>query len=192
MPNRWFEFRALRARLAKAKRFCSRLNRDVMREGMKRCVLLVVLFLPAVVFAQKADLVVVRKSGSRLYLEHGGKTFASFQVSFGSQPKGHKQREGDERTPEGRYVLDAKNAKSAFYRSIHISYPNAQDVASAKARGVKPGGQIMIHGQKNGFGWLAPVTQRFNWTDGCVGLSNNDMDAVWSAVDVGTAVQIYP
>lgn len=163
-----------------------------MRESMKRCVLLVALLLPAVVFAQKVDLVVVRKSESRLYLEKDGKTFASFRASFGSDPRDHKQQEGDERTPEGRYVLDSKNAESAFYRAIHISYPNAQDVASAKARGVKPGGQIMIHGQKNGLGWLAPVAQWFNWTDGCVGLSNKDMDAVWGAVDVGTPVQIYP
>jgi murein L,D-transpeptidase YafK len=163
-----------------------------MRDGMKRWLLLVALILPTVVSAQKADLVVVRKSESRLYLEKDGKPFAIFRASFGSEPRGHKQQEGDERTPEGRYVLDSKNAKSAFYRSIHISYPNAQDVASAKTRGVKPGGQIMIHGQKNGLSWLSPVAQWFNWTDGCVGLSNKDMDAVWSAVDVGTPIQIYP
>src|SRR5262245_35358161 len=99
---------------------------------------------PAVALAQKADLVVVRKSESRLYLEKDGKTFASFRASFGSEPKGHKQQEGDERTPEGRYVLDSKNVGSGFYRSIHISYPNAQDVASAQERRVKPGWQIMI------------------------------------------------
>jgi hypothetical protein len=130
------------ARLAKAMRFCSRLTRGVMRERVRKWLLLVALLLPAVVSAQKAELVVVRKSESRLYL--------------------------------------------------HISYPNAQDVASAKARGVKPGGQIMIHGQKNGLGWLSSVAQWFNWTDGCVGLGNKDMDAVWSAVDVGTPIQIYP
>ena len=174
------------------KRHWSLQSGGVMRESIKRCALLGVLLLPAVVSAEKADLVVVRKSESRLYLENDGKTFASFRVSFGSHPKGHKQQEGDERTPEGRYILDAKNGKSTFYRSIHISYPNAQDVASARARGVQPGGQIMIHGQRNGLGWLAPVAQWFNWTDGCVGLSNKDMDAVWGAVDVGTAVQIYP
>jgi murein L,D-transpeptidase YafK len=165
---------------------------NVMRESMKRWMLVVALLLPAVASAQKADLVVVRKSESLLYLERDGRAFASFRASFGSQPKGHKQQEGDERTPEGRYVLDSKNVKSAFYRSIHISYPNHQDAAAAKARGVKPGGQIMIHGQKNGFGWLSSVAQWFNWTEGCVGLSNDDMDAVWSAVSVGTPIQIYP
>jgi murein L,D-transpeptidase YafK len=159
---------------------------------MKRLLLIFVLLLPAVAAGQKADLVVARKSEARLYLESGGKSFASFRASFGSQPKGHKQQERDERTPEGRYVLASKSANSAFYRSIHISYPNAQDVASAQKRGAKPGGQIMVHGQKNGFGWLASVTQWFNWTDGCVGLSNRDMDAVWSAVDAGTPIEIYP
>lgn len=159
---------------------------------MKRLLLIFVLLLPAVAAAQKADLVVVRKSVARLYLESGGKSFASFRASFGSQPEGHKQQEGDERTPEGRYVLDSNNANSDFHRSIHISYPNAQDVASAQKRGAKPGGQIMVHGQKNGFGWLASVAQWFNWTDGCVGLSNRDMDAVWSAVDAGTPIEIYP
>jgi murein L,D-transpeptidase YafK len=159
---------------------------------MKRLLLISVLLFPVVAAAQKADLVVVRKSEARLYLESGGKSFASFRASFGSQPVGHKQQEGDERTPEGRYVLDSKNANSAFYRSIHISYPNTQDVASAKKRGVKPGGQVMVHGQKNGFGWLASVAQWFNWTDGCVGLSNKDMNAVWNAVDVGTPIEIYP
>ena len=145
---------------------------------------------PLVCTAERADLVVVKKSESRLYLERNGKPFASFHVSFGSQPKGHKQQAGDERTPEGRYVLDSKNAQSGFHKAIHISYPNANDTASAKARGTNPGGLIMIHGQRNGFGWLAPVTQWFNWTDGCVGLSNRDMDAVWNAVDVGTPIEI--
>lgn len=140
----------------------------------------------------KADLVVVKKSESRLYLQRGGQYFASFRVAFGSNPNGHKEREGDERTPVGRYVLDSKNVNSAFYKSIHISYPNAQDVANARAKGIQPGGLIMIHGQKNGWGWLAPVAQLFNWTDGCIALKNKDMDAVWSAVDVGTPIEIYP
>jgi murein L,D-transpeptidase YafK len=142
--------------------------------------------------AQKADRVVVRKSESRLYLERGGKTFASFKTTFGAEPKGHKRQEGDERTPEGQYVLDSKNANSAYYMAIHISYPNARDIAAAKAQGVEPGGLIMVHGQKNGFGWLAPVAQWFNWTDGCVAVSNKDMDTIWKAVDVGTPIEILP
>jgi murein L,D-transpeptidase YafK len=145
-----------------------------------------------VLAADKADLVVVKKSESRLYLQRDGKNFATFKATFGAEPKGHKHQEGDERTPEGRYVLDAKNSKSAFYKAIHISYPNAQDIASAEAQGVSPGSAIMVHGQKNGLGWLAPISQWFNWTDGCVAVSNKDMDKIWSAVDVGTPIEIEP
>jgi len=142
--------------------------------------------------AEKADLVIVSKAESRLYLQRAGKRFASFNVVFGGNPRGHKQQEGDERTPEGHYVLDWKNPSSRYYKAIHISYPSAQDLSSAKARGVRPGGQIMIHGQRNGLAWLAPIAQLFDWTDGCVALSNTDMDAVWNAVDAGTPIEIKP
>lgn len=142
--------------------------------------------------AEKADLVIVSKTESRLYLESAGKRFASFKVVFGGNPRGHKQQEGDERTPEGKYVLDYKKPNSEYYKAIHISYPNAQDRAAAKARGISPGGQIMIHGQRNGLGWLAPIAQLFNWTDGCIGLSDADMELVWQAVDAGTPIEINP
>ncbi|MET0987855.1 MAG: L,D-transpeptidase family protein [Steroidobacteraceae bacterium] len=163
-----------------------------MRESVIGALLVLVVVCPLTSWAaQKADLVVVKKSESRLYLKRGGQTLESFRVAFGASPKGHKEREGDERTPEGRYVLDSKNAQSAFYKSIHISYPNVQDLAKAKSKGVPPGGLIMIHGQKNGLAWLAPVSQLFNWTDGCIALKNKDMDVVWSAVDAGTPIEIY-
>jgi murein L,D-transpeptidase YafK len=141
---------------------------------------------------ERADQVVVSKSASRLYLQGNGKTFATFKVAFGAQPQGHKQQQGDERTPEGNYFLDAKNAQSAYYKSIHISYPNAADRAQAKSKGIDVGGDVMIHGQRNGWGWFAPLTQWFNWTDGCVALSNRDMEVVWRAVKVGTPITIYP
>lgn len=150
------------------------------------------LMIGSLAHAEKADLVVVSKAESRLYLERAGKRFASFKVAFGGQPKGHKQQEGDERTPEGKYVLDWKHAKSGYYKAIHISYPNARDRAAAKSRGVRPGGQVMIHGQKNGFGWLSPITQLFDWTNGCIALSNSDMEAVWNSVEPGTPIQITP
>lgn len=140
----------------------------------------------------RADLVRVDKSESRLDLIRDGEVFASFGVVFGSEPRGHKQQQGDERTPEGRYILDYKNAASSYHRSIHISYPNAQDRQIARERGVDPGGDIMIHGQPNGWEWLAPLLQLFNWTDGCIALRNRDMDTVWDAVDAGTPVEITP
>ena len=140
----------------------------------------------------KADLVRVDKSKARLYLLRGGEVLDSFNVAFGKDPKGHKQEQGDERTPEGRYVLDYKNPNSSFYRSIHISYPDARDRESARRRGVDPGGDIMIHGQPNGWQWLTPVLQLFNWTDGCIALRNRDMDVVWDAVDAGVPIEIHP
>jgi murein L,D-transpeptidase YafK len=141
---------------------------------------------------QIADEVLVVKSESRLYLLKGGEELASFRVAFGGNPKGHKQQGGDGRTPEGRYVLDYKNAGSAYYKSIHVSYPNIKDRESAKKRDVSPGGDIMIHGQKNRWGWLSPIAQRFNWTDGCIALTNKEMDVVWKAVKVGTPIEIKP
>lgn len=141
---------------------------------------------------QKADAVLVDKSEKRLYLIREGEPFASFRVSFGSNPRGHKQEQGDGRTPEGRYILDYKNAGSAYYKSIHISYPNAKDLKEARKRGVDPGGDIMIHGQKNGYGRLSFLVQRFNWTNGCIALSDRDMDTVWKAVEPGTPIEIKP
>lgn len=141
---------------------------------------------------QLADLVLVKKSESRLYLMHQGKVLASFRVSFGSNPRGHKQQQGDGRTPEGRYVLDYKKPDSAFYKAIHISYPNATDRKQARKLGVDPGGAIMIHGQKNGYEKFSAFAQLFNWTNGCIALSNRDMDVVWDAVMPGTPIEILP
>ena len=99
---------------------------------------------------------------------------------------------GDGRTPEGSYVLDYKNPNSKFYKSIHISYPNRRDREYARRNGMDPGGDIMIHGQPNGYGWAAPVLQLFSWTDGCVALSDSNMDVIWESVDPGTPIEIRP
>jgi murein L,D-transpeptidase YafK len=141
---------------------------------------------------QTADLFLVIKSESRLYLINDGTIFGSFHVAFGSNPKGHKQQQGDQRTPEGRYILDYKNSNSKFYKAIHISYPNAKDRQNARKLGVDPGGDIMIHGQKNKYSFFSAIVQRFNWTDGCIALSNRDMDIVWKAVKPGTPIEIRP
>ena len=141
---------------------------------------------------QKADTVLVIKSEKRLYLLDKGVPFASLPVTFGGQPVGHKQSRGDQRTPEGHYKLDYKNRNSQFYKSIHVSYPNAEDRANARKLGLNPGGDIMIHGQTNGWEWAAPVVQLFSWTDGCIALSNRNMDQVWAAVDPGTPIEIRP
>lgn len=161
----------------------------LMRILIAICLLLLSNFTYA---AEKADMVLVVKSQSRLFLIKNGKPFKEYRVVFGAEPKGPKEREGDERTPEGKYFLDYKKVDSAFYKAIHISYPNEADKKRAKKLGVNPGGLIMIHGQKNGFGWLSWVTQHFNWTDGCIAVTNSAMDAIWESVDAGTPIEINP
>jgi len=154
--------------------------------------LLLILQTPVGVSAQKADSVLVIKSEKRLYLIHESERFASFPVTFGAEPVGHKQMQGDERTPEGHYTLTYKNPNSKFYKSIHISYPNAKDREKARMLGVDPGGDIMIHGLKNGWEWAESLATFFSWTNGCIALSNKDMDRVWEAVDPGTPIEIKP
>jgi len=140
----------------------------------------------------RVDLVRVVKSEHRLYLMSNGRIVDTFHVALGRHPVGTKQQEGDGRTPEGRYVLDYRNAGSAFHKSFHVSYPNSNDLAAAERRGVKPGGMIMLHGQKNGLGWLGAISQRLDWTDGCIALSNDDMDRLWQRIEVPTPIQIDP
>jgi murein L,D-transpeptidase YafK len=154
----------------------------------------VTLLLAASSFASGVTIesVLVKKSERKMYLISNGKAVKSYKVSFGANPKGHKQREGDERTPEGKYILDWKKKDSSFYKAIHISYPNAKDIAGAKTAGVKPGGQIMIHGQRNGWGWFAWITQKLNWTDGCIAVTNAEMEEIWNLVRVGTPIEITP
>lgn len=139
-----------------------------------------------------ADKVIVSKTESKLFLKKNGLVIKEFHVVFGAEPKGHKQQVGDEKTPEGSYILDYKKENSSFYKAIHISYPNEQDKKRAKEAGVDPGGQIMIHGQKNKLGWLSWVSQRFNWTNGCIAVTNEEMDEIWKKVKVGTPIEIQP
>ena len=139
---------------------------------------------------ESADRVLVDKSDEKLYLLKDEAVIAEFSVAFGANPVGHKQQEGDERTPEGHYLLDYKKADSSFYKAIHISYPNDADKQAAAAHGVDPGGLIMIHGQRNRLGWLSFVTQRFNWTDGCIAVTNGEMDQIWNSVSENTPIEI--
>ena len=113
-----------------------------------------------------------------------------FWVALGTNPQGPKQQAGDKRTPEGVYLLDYKKTDTAYYKAIHISYPNEQDRARAQALGVDPGGMILIHGQPNGTPLSGAGLQSSNWTDGCIALLNHDMDELWQAVEPGTLIQI--
>ncbi|BBB32223.1 conserved hypothetical protein [Thermotomaculum hydrothermale] len=167
--------------------------RKILSKNFKKFLIFLFIFLITPSFAiTPADMVVVKKSEHRLYLMKNGKVIKSYHVVFGKNPKGHKIKEGDSKTPEGLYVLDYKNLNSKFYKSIHISYPNKQDIERARKLHVNPGGDIMIHGQKNGWEMFSFIMQRFNWTRGCIALSNKDMDEVWKSVKVGTPIKILP
>ncbi len=141
----------------------------------------------------KADYVVVKKTERKLYLYRGSEILKTYRIALGKQPDGHKIREGDSRTPEGRYILDWRNPNSKFYRSIHISYPSRTDFRDARERGDSPGGAIMIHGQPTS--WVEKTKLLFNqddWTEGCIAVQNHEMDEIWNAVDDGTPIEIIP
>jgi len=142
--------------------------------------------------SNEIDYVLVNKSERKMYLLSNKRRIKEYDVAFGSNPVGHKQREGDERTPEGKYILDYKKSDSSFYKAIHISYPNKADEKKARTHGIDPGGQIMIHGQKNGLGWMSWLTQQFDWTKGCIAVTNTEMDEIWKLVKSGTSIEIRP
>ena len=141
---------------------------------------------------KKADKVLVMKAARKLYLMAGDRTLRTYTVSLGRTPVGHKQREGDGKTPEGVYTLDYRNPESQFHRSIHISYPRPQDRARAQKLGVSPGGEIMIHGLPNGKGWIGKEHAQYDWTEGCIAVTNEEMDEIWAMVDDGTKIEIRP
>lgn len=168
-------------------------RRDESRCPMRLLIGILVCGLSGLAWADSsANLVRVFKSAHKLQVVSEGKVLHEFRVALGGNPRGHKMQEGDGKTPEGIYSLDYKKSDSAFHKAIHISYPGASDIASAKARGVAPGGQVMIHGQKNGLGWLSFLSQRFDWTNGCVALNNSDMDILWTLVNKGEKIEILP
>ncbi len=144
--------------------------------------------------AVRATLIVVDKSDHVMHVYAKDKIIATYRVGFGTSPVGHKQQEGDRRTPEGKYTLDYKNANSTFFKSIHISYPNAADKANAKRLGVKPGGDIMIHGEANDPVVRAAI-DRYplpDWTYGCISMKNDDMQRLWNSVSVPIPIHILP
>jgi murein L,D-transpeptidase YafK len=142
--------------------------------------------------AAKADQVIVAKHARTLTLLSQGKVLRTYKVALGGSPIGAKEQEGDHKTPEGHYILDRRNPKSRFYKSIQVSYPNDQDKKKAAERGVTPGGDIMVHGLPNGYGWLGATHRNMDWTDGCIAVTNAEMDEIWELVADGTPIEIRP
>jgi len=142
----------------------------------------------------RADKVLVRKSERKMQLIQGGKVVREYRIALGDRPRGHKMRQGDERTPEGDYILDWRNPDSNYYKSIHVSYPNSRDVMFARFMGDDPGGMIMIHGQPNHIrsARIKAEYDRLDWTDGCIAVQNHEMDEIWRTVRDGTPIKILP
>jgi hypothetical protein len=141
---------------------------------------------------EQAERVLVDKSERKLYLLKGGQVVAEYPVKLGLNPYGHKQQEGDFRTPEGKYTLTRRNPRSEFFLAIQVSYPNKEDAAWAKENGWRPGGLIMIHGQPNVPKRPADFYANRDWTDGCIALSNADMVDVWLRTSSGIPIEIRP
>jgi murein L,D-transpeptidase YafK len=125
-----------------------------------------------------------------MMLYRGGQQIRTYKVSLGGEPKGAKALQGDHRTPEGDYVIDARNEHSHYYKSLHVSYPNAADRERAQKLKASPGGDIMIHGLPNGEGYIGKAHLLHDWTDGCIAVTDGEMDEIWKLVP--TVVQIRP
>ncbi len=139
-----------------------------------------------------ADRIVVEKSVRRLTLMKNGAPLKTYRIALGRSPGGTKERRGDNRTPEGVYRIDRRNPKSRFYRSLHISYPNRNDVERARRQGVSPGGDIMIHGLPPDLADIGEDHCLVNWTTGCLAVTNIEIDEIWNAVPDGTTIEILP
>jgi murein L,D-transpeptidase YafK len=163
-----------------------------------RTFIVAILLLTSVLFAldgkpgNDVDRLVVYKHEHKLVLISGGRELRSYRVALGGEPIGPKTRQGDHRTPEGSYVLDSRNPNSHFYKAFHISYPNPKDLALAKKLGFSPGGDIMLHGLPKEYAFVGKAHTLHDWTDGCIAISNEEMDEIWKLVRVGTPIDIRP
>lgn len=137
-----------------------------------------------------ADKILVEKSKRRLTLLNKNTPLKTYEISLGREPVEKKTEEGDGRTPEGIYSIDRRKLNSKYHRALHVSYPSAIDVAQAKAKGVSPGGDIMIHGLPNGIGFIGNLHTKRDWTLGCIAVTNSEIEEIWRAVPDGATVEI--
>jgi murein L,D-transpeptidase YafK len=165
-----------------------------MREQMRTAFIVVVLaaLLLSLPAQERADRILVLKKQRVLPLMRGDTVFRTYKVSLGGEPVGAKTCQGDHRTPEGGYVIDRRKPNSRFHRALHVSYPNEMDRKRAAAAGCAPGGDIMIHGLPNGYGWIGAAHRLKDWTDGCVAVTNQEIEEIWRLVPDGTPVEIRP
>jgi murein L,D-transpeptidase YafK len=140
----------------------------------------------------RVDRIVIEKKKRTLTLMDGTKILKTYKVALGGQPVGAKDRLGDHKTPEGIYSVDAKNPNSQFYKALHISYPNQADRVNARKLGVNPGGDVEIHGLGAKWGWIGAKHRLTDWTDGCIALTNEEIDEIYPLIKVGAPVEIRP
>ena len=158
-------------------------------------VAIVTLLIPGLAQAAQfpvADKVVIEKDARVLHLVQDGEVFRTFRIALGIRPVGDKLREGDFKTPEGRYLLDTRNPDSDFFLAIHISYLNTVDRSEARDTGYEPGGAIMIHGQPNIPTHSEAYYRTQDWTNGCIAVSNSDMIDIWLMTGDNTPIEIKP
>lgn len=124
--------------------------------------------------------------------QDGFKILREYKISLGRNPLGSKEQQGDNKTPEGSYVITRRNSNSSFYLSLEISYPNEKDKYRAKIKRIHPGNNIMIHGILNGLGWIGKIHLLRDWTKGCIAITNTEIKEIFDATIVGTPVMIYP
>ena len=169
---------------------------DNLPTWLTKCGLIAaVIFLSINLAAQNpphADRILVEKSKRTLSLMDGDKVVKTYKVALGGNPLGAKDRIGDHKTPEGLYAVDAKKPNSQFHKALHVSYPNAADRERAKKFGVNPGGDIEIHGLGAKWGWVGAGHRAVDWTDGCIAVTNEEIDEIYPLVKVGTPVEIRP
>jgi murein L,D-transpeptidase YafK len=140
----------------------------------------------------RIDRIVVEKAARRLSILADGKKLKSYRVALGRKPAGPKEQEGDMKTPEGVYMVDSRNAQSDFHLALHISYPSDVDRARAAERGVPAGFDIMIHGIRNGLGWIGALHRSNDWTAGCIAVTDEEIEELWRVTPDGTPVEIRP
>ena len=138
------------------------------------------------------DRIVVQKSARRLSIFRDASRIKTYRIALGANPVGAKQQEGDMKTPEGIYEIDARNPQSNFHLALHISYPSDVDDARAYARGISAGSDIMIHGIQNGHGWIGAFHRWKDWTAGCIALTDEEIEELWRVTPDGTTIEIRP
>jgi len=142
----------------------------------------------------EVDKLIVDKSERKLMVYSNGSVIKTFSIALGDNPNGHKEREGDEKTPEGDYIIDSKAGlgASGYHKNLGVSYPNKTDIANARKNGFSPGGEIKIHGLKNGLDFIGKIQSWRDWTNGCMAVTNDEIDDLYKHVKIGTPITIKP